>query len=389
MTTQLNNPSLLFVDPDSDPLASRGVGVRGLDAGLMVLLRRYLQAGGLLQSLLKVKVARTGASQDVDLPDMMGCYEILEDGVRFIPYFPFEPGLPYQARFDPRPLGRPEFSDTLTLDFSLPPGPRATIPQVTGIFPSSDQLPENLLRFYICFSEAMQHGCARTVISILGPDDEPVLDALYRAPVELWDRSMRRLTVLLDPGRLKRGVGPNRELGPPLKAGRMYTLAVGGGMNSSSGVQLYETVCKRFRVTEPLREAIVIDQWAIAPPCADTRQPLTLTFPRPLDWGLLSHAIAVESTHGQSIVGRIAIDQCERRWSFTPTSPWTSVSHRIRVASGLEDVCGNSVAAAFDRSLRSGGEVAFEAAHRSIPFRPIERAAASKLVYSAFSSSLT
>jgi hypothetical protein len=33
--------------------------------------------------------------------------------------------------------------------------------------------------------------------------------------------------------------------------------------------------------------------------------------------------------------------------------------------------------------------VAFEAAYRSIPFRPIERAAASKLVYSAFSSSLT
>ena len=69
-------------------------------------------------------------------------------------------------------------------------------------------------------SSSMQRGRVRSEISLLGPDGKPALDVLYRAPVELWDRSMRQLTILLDPGRLKRGVGPNRELGPRSRAHR-------------------------------------------------------------------------------------------------------------------------------------------------------------------------
>ena len=42
--------------------------------------------------------------------------------------------------------------------------------------------------------------------------------------------------------------------------------------------------------------------------------------------------------------GRIAIDQGERRWSFTPTSPWAAGSYPVWIASSLEDVCGNSFA---------------------------------------------
>src|ERR1700741_2432210 len=104
-------------------------------------------------------------------------------------------------------------------------GPAVT--EVTHIFPLSDVLPENLLRFYVCFSNSMQRGRASEDISLLDSDGQPVADALYRPPCELWDRRMQHLTVLLDPGRLKRWVGPNRELGPPLKAGQAYTLAVG------------------------------------------------------------------------------------------------------------------------------------------------------------------
>ena len=99
----------------------------------------------------------------------------------------------------------------LTLEFSLPREQNALATEVNHIFPSGGCLPENLLRFYVCFSNSMQRGRVRSKISLLGPDGEPAPDALYRAPVELWDRSMRRLTILLDPGRLKRGVGPNRD----------------------------------------------------------------------------------------------------------------------------------------------------------------------------------
>ena len=214
----------------------------------------------------------------------------------------------------------------------------------------------------------MQRGRVEAEISLLGPDGEPAPDVLYRAPVELWDRTMRYLTILLDPGRLKRGVGPNRDLGSPLKAGQAYTLAVGAGMIDLFGSRLPETVYKRFRVTDAVREPIAVEQWKIVPPVTNSRQPLVLMFPRPLDWALLSHTISIASTCGQSIGGRIVIDQCERRWSFTPTSLWAAGEHHIRVASSLEDVCGNSLVAAFDRPLRSGSDLVRGAANRSIPF---------------------
>ena len=368
MNAQAPNQPLLTVDAGPCQPASRGVNVRNIDPDLMVSLGRHLQAGGLPQSILRVNVVRTGALIGDDLPDVFGRYHVLEDGVRFIPHFPFERGVSYRASFDPRSLGRPELSDVLTLEFSFPREQSALPTEVKHIFPSSDRLPENLLRFYVCFSNSMQRGRVRAEISLLGPDGEPAPDVLYRAPVELWDRDMRCLTILLDPGRLKRGVGPNRELGPPLKAGQEYTLAIGAGIVDLSGHRLREIFYKRFRVTEPVREHIAVEQWRIAPPACKTRQPLVLNFPRPLDWALLLQAITVVSADEQSIEGRIAIDQCEKRWSFTPTFPWGKGHYHIYVASGLEDVCGNSTIAAFDRPIQSASHLAYEVANRSISF---------------------
>jgi hypothetical protein len=367
VNAQASNQPLLTVDADPQP-GSCGINICNLDPDLMVSLGRHLQAGGPPQSILRVNVVRTGEPIGDDLPDVFGRYHVLEDGVRFIPYFPFERGLSYRASFDPRPLGRAELSDVLTLEFSLPREQSALPTKVKHIFPSSDCLPENLLRFYVCFSNSMQRGRVRAEISILGHDGEPVPDALYRAPVELWDRSMRYLTILLDPGRLKRGVGPNRELGPPLETGQVYALVVGAGMTDLSGSQLPKNVYKRFRVADAVREPIAVEQWKIVPPATNSRQPLVLMFPRPLDWAMLSHTITIASPGEQLIDGQIEVDDCERRWSFMPTSPWVAGSYHVRVASSLEDVCGNTVTAAFDRPLRSGNDLADQVASRSIPF---------------------
>jgi hypothetical protein len=244
----------------------------------------------------------------------------------------------------------------------------AIFPQVEQVFPSSDLLPENLLRFYARFSHSMQRGWAEENVALLGPDGQPAPDVLYRPPVELWDRSMRHLTILLDPGRLKRGVGPNRELGPPLKPDCKYTLAIGSGMIDLSGHPLRENFHKRFRVTEAVRERIAVERWKLLPPTTNSQQPLVLMFPGPLDWAQLWRSIAIASEGGQPIDGRVAIDQGEKRWSFTPASTWITGSYVVRVAPGLEDVCGNSLLAAFDRPLRSANDLVCETANCSIPF---------------------
>jgi hypothetical protein len=363
----------LILDFDPSRPGHGFVCAQNLGSDLIAALRECAQAARLLQSILRVRVVEAEVLPDEDLPDVFGQHQVLQDQIRFGPHFPFEPGVQYRASFDPRPLGRPELSEVLTLEFSLPRGTSAAPTQLTQVFPSSDTLPENLLRFYLRFSNSMQRGRVEEQIRLLGPDGEPAPDVLYRPPVELWDRTMRHLTILLDPGRLKRGVGPNRALGPPLKAGHEYTLVIGSGMLDLRGRPLPGSVSKRFQVKEAVRERIAVEHWKIRPPTKDSREPLVLMFPKPLDWALLWHTIDVVAEGGLSIAGRIAIDQGERRWSFTPSSPWTAGSYSVRVASGLEDVCGNTLLEAFDKPLRSGTALISAAANRSIPFYLLDR----------------
>ena len=368
MNAPATNKPVLRVDSDACPPSSRGVSVCNLGSDLVLSLGRGTRTRDLLKSIFRVTVIQAGSLEGDGLPGVFGRYQVLEDEVRFIPHFPFERGVKYRASFDPRPLGGPQPSEVLTLEFLLPRERNAVATEVKCIFPSGDSLPENLLRFYVCFSNSMQRGRIEEQIALLASDGSPVPDVLYRAPVELWDRSMQYLTILLDPGRLKRWVGPNVELGPPLKAGQEYTLAIGSGMMDLSGRPLRESFYKRFRVAEAVREQVAVQQWKIVRPLTGTRQPLVLLFPRPLDWALLLQTITIEMTGGLAIEGRTVIDHCETRWSFIPKLPWAAGAYHIRVASTLEDVCGNSVVAAFDRPLRSGSDLAREATNRSLLF---------------------
>jgi hypothetical protein len=239
---------------------------------------------------------------------------------------------------------------------------------VAHVFPSCGILPENLLRFYVCFSNSMQRGRALDEISLLDPDGQPLADALYRPPVELWDRTMRCLTVLLDPGRLKRWVGPNVALGPPLKAGQEYTLEIGSGMVDQHGCSLGESFRKHFRVSDPVRQRIAVQNWKVLPPATGSREALVLSFPSPLDWALLLRTITVQSRDGSVIDGRIVVDKGERRWSFTPKSSWSPGVYHIRVGPELEDVCGNDIAGPFDRLLKADADPAGQAEHSTLTF---------------------
>ena len=180
---------------------------------------------------------------------------------------------------------------------------------------------------------------------------------------------MQSLTVLLDPGRLKRWVGPNVALGPPLKAGQRYTLEIGSGMTDMYGRLLHEPCRKHFIVGDPVRECISIDRWTILPPAKGSREALALSFPAPLDWALLFHTITIRSTDGSIIEGQVGVDQSETLWRFIPASPWTEGEYHIRVGSSLEDVCGNTITGAFDRSLRKGPNLVAEGEAASMTFR--------------------
>ena len=359
----------LRVNSGASPHGPGSVSACCLSPDLIAVLASSTRLSDLLKSVFRVIVAEVPSPGD-SLPDVSGRYLLNEDEVRFIPTFPFDSDVKYRVIFDAKPLGFLLTEEPLMLEFLIRSDKEAAaLTEVTHVYPSCDLLPENLLRFYVCFSNSMQQGRALDEISLLDSKGQPVPDALYRPPVELWDRTIRHLTVLLDPGRLKRWVGPNIELGPPLKAGQMYTLEIGSGMIDLTGRPLRELFHKHFLVGDPVRERISLESWELLPPATGSRQALVLLFRSPLDWGLLRQRITVRSAGGSVIAGHVVVDQCEKRWNFTPTSPWLLGVYQICVGSGLEDVCGNTITAAFDRPIRTGPHPAMLTNDSSLVFQ--------------------
>jgi hypothetical protein len=184
-------------------------------------------------------------------------------------------------------------------------------------------------------------------IQLLDEDGKAVEDPFLPLDAEFWNEDHRRYTVFFDPGRQKRGILPNRAMGPSLKAGRSYTLVIKRDWTDGNGQPLEEAFTRRFRVGPP--ELAPLDQrtWKLDPPLAGTRGPLVVRFPKPLDHGLLLRALGVR--HGTSgVSGDPTVDGEETRWSFTPREPWQPGEYELLALSVLEDLAGNRIGRAFE-----------------------------------------
>ena len=112
-------------------------------------------------------------------------------------------------------------------------------------------MPENLLKFYLHFSAPMSRGEAYRRIHLLDADGNEVADPFLELGEELWDRDMRRFTLLFDPGRIKRGLKPREEVGPVLEEGKQYTLVVDRDWLDATGYPLAAKMRKTFRALAP------------------------------------------------------------------------------------------------------------------------------------------
>jgi hypothetical protein len=266
----------------------------------------------------------------------------------------------------------PRRTATLGAAASAVVGPSTTV--VEGIYPTADRLPANLLRFYIVFSEAMRIGESHTRLRLIedsGGDDSGavVSGAFLELDEELWDPSRRRLTVLLDPGRIKRGLRANLESGAPLLEGRRYRLEIDAAWRDGHGRPLLRAATKRFATAAADRTAPDLGRWVVrAPSASGAREPLILRFPEPLDRALLASAVTVEDDAGAEVRGVIEVGDAERTWRFTPQRAWATARHRVCVEPELEDVAGNSLRRLFDVDLTRAARAETNAAVRCIPF---------------------
>jgi hypothetical protein len=291
------------------------------------------------EKLFELRLAGPGTEA---LPAVAGSYRIEGDTVLFDPAYPLHPGTRYVAVFLP---GTPE---AVSEEVMLPERDRTPTTTVEAVHPSADLLPENLLRLYVRFSAPMTRGQAWEHIRLLDGDGRAVDMPFLELDEELWDRSMTRLTVLIDPGRIKRGVRPLEEIGPALEAGKSYTLEVLPAWEDAEGKPLLAGHRKAFRVGPPDREPLEPRSWKLAVPRPGGVEPLAIGLGKPLDHGLLLSAIGIEGPDGTPVEGSVAILDGERTWSFAPARPWKPGEHAVVVATTLEDPAGNRIGRPFE-----------------------------------------
>jgi hypothetical protein len=280
-----------------------------------------------------------------DLQPLGGRFAVEGQAIRFTPALPFVAGLDYavveRGTDGPRAhlIRRPA---------------RAAAAETTaeGLYPTALSVPLNLLKLYVQFSGPMREGDAATAVEVLREDTgAPLEDVFYQGRSELWDPARRRLTLLLDPGRIKRGLGPHEAMGYPLVEGTWITVRITERFRDADGAALESGTSRRYWVGPALRKAVDPDLWRITWPAALSTDPLEVRFDRPMDHALLHSALTVTDADGAQVPGRIDTGPEEASWRFHPERPWKPGRHALKVAPHLEDLAGNSLVRVFDRDL--------------------------------------
>jgi hypothetical protein len=307
-----------------------------------------------------VRVFPGTAATPGSLPPMAGRLERDGADLCFVPRFAFLDGTSYTVTVDG--------TSAAVLVRPRPGRPAAT--EVTEIRPTAAEVPVNLLRFYVWFSAPMSEGYAAGQVRLTRDDGSIIAGALLPAEHELWDASRRRLTVLLDPARIKRGLPGHLEAGYPLRPGEPFRLVVGDGFRDAQGLPLRVPAERRYEVGGEERRHVDPVTWELAVPPAGPREPLRVTFGRPLDHGLLARCLHVRGPGGKLIDGTAQIGPGEQSWQLVPGSAWAPAVHQLVVGPVLEDLAGNSVSRVFARDLARPEDQPRPARPVTIAFRP-------------------
>ncbi|HEX4948979.1 MAG TPA: hypothetical protein VFZ34_20035 [Blastocatellia bacterium] len=344
----------------SDPTNAQKVVIEvvGLNAATMQQLQRWQPSR--LSRLLAVY------TENADVA-MLGRYLVQADVLRFEPQFPLTPGVAYRAEFQAALLSKKNVAP-ISSTFRLPPRDMTPTTVVTQIYPSSDVVPENLLKFYIHFSAPMQRGNIYEYIQLRNDAGQVVELPFLEIDEELWDTSLTRLTLFIDPGRIKRGVLPLEEIGPSLQAGKSYTLVIRRDWKDSNGAPLKTEFQKSFRVVAPDREPPDPKLWQVQVPPANSRESLVVTFPEPIDHALAMRMVQVVNAKGQRVNGQVMLEHNERRWVFLPNAAWSHGVHLLVVPTTLEDLAGNNIGKPFEVDLFTGVERHLTTTTVQLPF---------------------
>jgi len=266
------------------------------------------------------------------------------DQVVFYPYVPFNLDSPYTLFF----------KDGFQL-FSIP-RPEAYAPlTVRTIYPQTQKIPANFLKWYIQFSRPVNASNIYNHIRITDPTGNNIDRTLLPLLNPLLSEDGTLLTLWVEPGRQKRDLGPNVRLGAVFTEGKKYKLIV-EGLKDQNGVLMKTIFTHSFSITTADRTKPNVQQWNILIPKSGTQEPLKIQCAEVLDYGSLQDAIHITTKTGVEISGKLKWNASEKSIYFFSLSNWRKGEYIILFDKLLEDLAGNNLERLFDNEMQKHTE---------------------------------
>lgn len=227
---------------------------------------------------------------------------------------------------------------------------RQASPSVLAFYPSADSLPENLLKCYISFTHPMQEYNIYDFITVKDERGKTLKDIILPLKPALWNNDQTILTLWIDPGRVKRDLIRNKNLGIPFESGGNYSIEISSNWKGINGENLSANFKKQFYIKVRDERIPKTADWKITYPESETKQYLSIQFPESMDYRTTLEGITVFKDDIQ-ITGKPSLKQMEKRWVFIPDSDWQKGQYLIKIDSNIEDNAGNNLIRPFDRDL--------------------------------------
>ena len=274
--------------------------------------------------------------------------------ITFEPRFPFIPGVgKYRAVIDWEQI-RKNAADFARIspersEYSFEPRAiTAANTRVVRIFPDAVEIPENILRFYISFSGPVARGSLSDWIRLETRHGVEVSAFFLDNREPLWSRDRTRLTLLLDPARVKRGVLANRTLGRALRQEETYRLTISSKMKDAAGHTLQDDFEHIFTVGPPVEMVLSMDDVHVSKIKVGTSESIEISFPAIMDYFQLDGRMTIRRDRGDLVAGRLSLGTQPSSVTFTPELPWQAQAYVLQISGDTEDVSGNTFSAAFD-----------------------------------------
>ncbi|MEL7167129.1 MAG: hypothetical protein AAGL96_16800 [Pseudomonadota bacterium] len=227
---------------------------------------------------------------------------------------------------------------------------QAACPPATGvdIYPTAIVLPENLLRVYVYYPRSMSADAGLQHVRLLKSDGVTLAGVFLTNRADLWSPDRRRLTLLLDPGRVKTGLIANESLGRALVAGESYILDVSGSAFDTTGCPLGKDTQHSFAVENADTAPPDPARWTIVTPRAHSVDTLRVDLGSAHDHLSMAFRIRVLDKDGSTVPGAVALGPEEELWEFTPRAAWKAARYTLAIDERLEDLAGNRPGRLFD-----------------------------------------